>query len=189
MAKLYFFYGSMGSSKTANVLMTAYNYRERGQNPLLLKTGKDTRDGEKIIRSRVGLESECMLLEDALNMKDENIREYDVIIVDEAQFASEEEIDKLSDIVDFLDVPVLCYGLRSDFKQNFFPGSMRLMEIADEIKEVKTMCWCGRKATCNARYDEKGIVRDGEQFLLGSNSNYIALCRKHYKMGLLHNPN
>jgi len=188
MAKLYFYYGSMGSSKTANALMTVYNYKERGQNPLLCKTGIDTRDGERIIKSRIGLESECMLLEEVLDMPSEDLRQYDVIIVDEAQFASVEQIDKLSDIVDFLSVPVLCYGLRADFQQNFFSGSKRLMEIADEIKEIKTMCWCGKKATCNARYNEKGIVKVGEQVMLGSNSSYIALCRKHYKLGMLRNP-
>lgn len=186
MAKLYFYYGSMGSSKTANALMTVYNYKERGQSPLLCKTGKDTRDGERVIKSRTGLEAECILLEELVKMDDEELKKHDVIIVDEAQFADVEEIDKLSDIVDFLGIPVLCYGLRADFQQNFFPGSQRLMEIADEIKEVKTMCWCGKKATCNARYDKNGIVKMGEQFMLGSNSNYISLCRKHYKLGLLH---
>lgn len=186
MAKLYFYYGSMGSSKTANALMTVYNYKERGQNPLLCKTGKDTRDGERVIKSRIGLEAECILLEELVATDFQDLKKYDVIVVDEIQFATKEEIDRLSDIVDFLNIPVLCYGLRADFQQNFFPGSMRLMEIADEIKEVKTMCWCGKKAICNARYNEKGIVKKGEQFMLGSNSDYIALCRKHYKLGLLH---
>ena len=121
-------------------------------------------------------------------MTDDALCEYDVIIVDEAQFAEESEIDKLSDIVDYLNVPVLCYGLRADFQQKFFPGSKRLMEIADEIKEIKTMCWCGKKATSNARYDKNGIVKEGQQFMLGSNSSYTALCRKHYKLGMLHAP-
>lgn len=185
MAKLYFYYGAMGSSKTANALMTVYNYKERGQKPLLGKTGKDTRDGATKIRSRIGLESECMLLEDILSLSDEDLKQYDVLIIDEAQFATKEEIDALSDIVDNLNIPVLCYGLRADFQQNFFPGSGRLMAIADEIKEIKTMCWCGKKATCNARYDENGIVKEGKQFMLGANDSYISLCRKHYKLGML----
>lgn len=188
MAKLYFYYGSVGSSKTANALMVVYNYKERGQRPLLCKSGKDTRDGVKTIKSRVGLEAECVLLEELIQMEDNELKKYDVIIVDEVQFAEKEEIDRLSDIVDFLNIPVLCYGLRADFKQNFFSGSERLMEIADEIKEIKTMCWCGKKALCNARYNENGIVKEGEQIVLGSNSIYMALCRKHYKLGMLYKP-
>lgn len=186
MAKLYFYYGAMGSSKTANALMTEFNYKERGQKPLLGKTNLDNRDGERIIRSRIGLESECMLLTEILNLPDEKISEYDVVIIDEIQFATKEEIDLLARIVDELNIPVICYGLRADFQLNLFEGSERLLAIADEIKEIKTMCWCGRKATCNARYDENGIVRNGEQVVLGANSSYISLCRKHFLQGKLH---
>ncbi|MCR5795803.1 MAG: thymidine kinase [Solobacterium sp.] len=186
MAKLYFYYGAMGSSKTANALMAEYNYSERGQKVLLAKTNIDTRDGTHIIRSRIGLQKECVLLSDICAMSDEEISTYHAVIVDEIQFATREQIDFLAHIVDDLDVPVLCYGLRSDFQLNLFEGSERLLAIADVIKEVKTVCWCGAKATCNARYNKNGIVREGSQVLLGANDEYIALCRKHFLEGKLY---
>ena len=151
MAKLYYYYGAMGSSKTANALMTHFNYEEVGQNALLVKSCVDTRDGARIVRSRIGLEHECILIEDLQAMTEDEIKQYDCIIVDEVQFASPEQIDFLSDIVDFMDVPVVAYGLRADFQNKLFPGSEKLIAIADVIHEVKTVCWCGRKATYNAR--------------------------------------
>ncbi|MBQ9989661.1 MAG: thymidine kinase [Lachnospiraceae bacterium] len=186
MAKLYFYYGAMGSSKTANALMTEYNYAERGQKALLGKTNTDTRNGKYKIKSRIGLEKDCVLLSEICSMKDDRLKEYDAIIVDEIQFASADQIDFLARIVDELEVPVLCYGLRTDFQLNLFEGSRRLLELADEIKEVKTVCWCGKKAICNARYNEQGIVREGSQVLLGANDEYIALCRKHFMEGKLY---
>ena len=185
MAKLYFYYGAMGSSKTANALMTHFNYEEVGQNALLVKPEIDTRFGERVVRSRIGLENECVFLEDLVKMSEEEIKKYDCIIVDEVQFATPEQVDYLSDIVDFMDVPVVAYGLRADFRNILFPGSERLIAIADVIHEVKTVCWCGHKATCNARYNESGIVRSGEQVMLGANDSYVALCRKHFKLGML----
>ena len=185
MAKLYFYYGAMNSSKTANARMTHFNYEEVGQKALLCKTDTDTRDGVRVIRSRIGLEMECIFLSELLDMPEEKIKEYDCIIVDEVQFATKNQIDALSDIVDFLEVPVVCYGLRTDFQNNLFPGSERLIAIADTIQEIKTVCWCGRKATANARFNKEGIVRDGEQVFLGANDSYVALCRKHYKLGML----
>lgn len=185
MAKLYYYYGAMNSSKTANALMTHFNYEEVGQKALLCKTDADVRFGERTIRSRIGLEMECIFLSELIAMTEEEIRSYDCIIVDEVQFATPEQIDFLSDVVDFFDVPVVCYGLRADFRNNLFPGSERLIAVADTIKEIKTVCWCGKKATCNARYNEKGIVRDGEQVMLGANDSYVALCRKHFKLGML----
>lgn len=185
MAKLYFYYGAMNSSKTANALMTHFNYEEVGKRALLCKTETDTRDGKRIIRSRIGLEKECILLNELQQMSDEEIKKYDCVIVDEVQFATKEQIDFLSDIVDFMEVPVVCYGLRTDFQNNLFPGSERLIAIADTIQEIKTVCWCGRKAICNARFNSTGIVRDGEQVVLGANDRYVALCRKHYKLGAL----
>ena len=185
MAKLYFYYGAMGSSKSANALMAEYNYRERGQKVLPAKTNTDTRDGKNVIRSRIGLERECILLSDICAMSDEEIKEYDAVIVDEIQFAPARQIDFLAHIVDDLGIPVLCYGLRTDFQLNLFEGSERLLAIADEIKEIKTVCWCGRKATCNARYNKHGIVRSGAQIMLGANDDYIALCRKHFLEGKL----
>ena len=166
--------------------MVEYNYRERGQKVLLAKTNIDTRDGVNLIHSRIGLSRQCVLLSDVCSMSDEQIRAYDAVIVDEIQFAKTDEVDFLAHIVDDLDVPVMCYGLRSDFQSHLFEGSRRILEICDEIKEIKTMCWCGRKATCNARYNENGIVREGAQVMLGANDEYIALCRKHFNEGRLH---
>lgn len=185
MAKLYFYYGAMGSSKSANALMAEYNYRERGQKVLLAKTNLDTRDGKNVIHSRIGLERECVLLSDVCRMNDEDIRKYDAVIVDEIQFAKKAQVDFLAHIVDDLNVPVMCYGLRTDFQLNLFEGSERMLAIADVISEVKTVCWCGKKATCNARYNEHGIVREGAQVMLGANDEYIALCRKHFLEGKL----
>ncbi len=185
MAKLYFYYGAMNSSKTANALMTHFNYEEVGQKALICKTETDIRDGVRIIRSRIGLEMECIFLSELLDMPEKEIKQYNCIIVDEVQFATKDQIDFLSDIVDFMDVPVVCYGLRTDFQNNLFPGSERLIAIADTIQEIKTVCWCGKKATANARFNENGIVRDGEQVFLGANDSYVALCRKHFKLGML----
>ncbi len=185
MAKLYYYYGAMGSSKSANALMTHFNYEEVGQKAMLVKPKIDTRDGERVIKSRVGLEHECVFLDDLVNMSEAEIKEYDCIIVDEVQFATPEQVDFLSDIVDFMNVPVVAYGLRTDFQNKLFPGSERIIAIADAIHEVKTVCWCGHKATCNTRYNENGVVRSGPQVMLGANDSYVALCRKHFKLGQL----
>lgn len=188
MAKLYFRYGAMGSSKTANALMVHYNYIERGSNAVLLKPQLENRDGEKIIKSRIGLESECCYVEDFITEIGTNwdaAKKYDAVIVDECQFLSAEQVDWLSDLVDFAEIPVICYGLRTDFQSKFFTGSKRLMEIADKIEEIKTVCWCGRKAAINARISDGKIVRNGEQVMMGGNESYIAICRKHFKLGML----
>lgn len=186
MAKLYFRYGAMGSSKTANALMVEYNYRERGKQALLVKPKTDIRDGKHMIRSRAGLERECILLEDLQKMEEEEIQSYDCIIVDEAQFASKEQVEFLVNIVDRLEVPVICYGLRADFRNELFEGSLWLLAWADVIEEIKTVCWCGKAAKCNARFNEKGqIIRVGEQVMLGGNDSYTALCRKHFYEGNL----
>ncbi len=185
MAKLYFRYGAMGSSKTANALMVEYNYRERGKRALLAKPVTDTRDGEKIVSSRMGLKRNCIWTEELLEMTDEQLKAYDCVIVDEAQFCSKEQVEFLTYIVDELHIPVICYGLRADFRNELFPGSMWLLAWADEIEEIKTVCWCGKAAKCNARFNEHGIVREGAQVVLGGNDSYIALCRQHLKEGNL----
>lgn len=186
MAKLYFRYGTMGSSKTANALMVDYNYYERGKQALLVKPKADSRDGDYMIRSRMGLEKEGILLEQLQLMADDVISRYDCIIVDEAQFASKEQVEFFVHIVDDLGVPVICYGLRTDFKREFFDGSKWLMAWADEIEEIKTVCWCGRAATCNARISEDGkVIKSGKQIVMGSNDKYTALCRKHHRDGNL----
>ena len=196
MAKLYFRYGAMGSSKSANILMVRYNYEERGQYAILLKPRTDDRDGEHKIQSRIGLSAPAEYVDDFLkeisklwNGKETEYlyhgKKVNAILVDEAQFLSPEEVDALSDIVDFYEIPVLCYGLRTDFLNHLFSGSRRLMEIADVIEEVPTVCWCGKRAQCNTRYSNGKIVREGAQIMLGSNESYVALCRKHYKEGKL----
>lgn len=186
MAKLYFRYGAMGSSKTANALMVDYNYKERGKRSYLVKPKIDCRDGNRIIRSRIGLESECAFLEELEQLTDEQIKEYDCIIVDEAQFATKNQVEFLVHIVDDLDIPVICYGLRADFQNELFEGSKWLLAWADKIEEIKTVCWCGSGARCNARVNENGeIVRIGEQVMLGANDKYIALCRKHFNQGIV----
>ena len=196
MAKLYFRYGAMGSSKSANILMVRYNYEERGQYAVLLKPRTDNRDSDHEITSRMGLSAPAIYVDEFLKEiasswdmeKSEqfyNGKKVDAVLIDEAQFLSAEEVDILSDIVDFYGIPVLCYGLRTDFLNHLFPGSMRLMEIADVIEEVPTVCWCGKRAQCNTRYSNGKIVREGAQIMLGSNESYVALCRKHYKEGKL----
>lgn len=186
MAKLYFRYGAMGSSKTANALMVGYNYYERGKSALLVKPQLDDRDGEGYVASRMGLRQKCDFVEHLVTMTPEEIQEYDCIIVDEAQFCTKEQVEFLVHIVDDLGVPVICYGLRTDFQRNLFPGSMWLLAWADVIEEIKTVCWCGKAATCNARFNEKGeMITHGDQVVLGANDSYIALCRKHFRMGML----
>ena len=170
----------MGSSKTANAIMVQYNYRERGQKALMVKPALENRDGSRVVASRVGLKAECALMEE---LTLERAKEYDCIIVDEAQFLKKEQVQLLVDIVDKAGVPVICYGLRADFQGNLFEGSLWLLAWADSIEEVKTVCWCGRKATCNARLSGGKVVREGEQVLLGGNESYIALCRKHWAEG------
>ena len=162
MAKLYFRYGAMGSSKTANAIMVQYNYMERGQKALMLKPRLDTRDGERVVGSRSGLKADCSFVEE---LDEINVKDYDCIIVDEAQFLKKEQVEKLVAIVDDMNVPVICYGLRADFQGNLFEGSTWLMAWADTIEEIKTVCWCGRKATCNARISNGRVVKKGEQIM------------------------
>ena len=182
MAKLYFRYGAMGSSKTANAIMVQYNYQERGQNALMLKPRLDNRDGARTVGSRSGLRAPCQYVEEIDSI---DLSLYDCIIVDEAQFLKKEQVQKLVDIVDGMNIPVICYGLRADFQGNLFEGSHWLMAWADTIEEIKTVCWCGRKATCNARVAGGKVVKAGEQIFLGGNESYVALCRKHWASGAL----
>ena len=184
MAKLYFKYGAMGSSKSAQALITKFNYEEKGMSVWLIKPSIDTRDGADIIRSRIGLEAHAQVIlpEDNIVEKYEAAGNYDVIIADESQFFTPGQIDQLRQLVDEQSLPVLCFGLRTDFLTHFFPGAMRLMELADSITEIKTVCSCGRKATVNARIDGEGnVVTEGSQVLLGGNDSYIAMCHKCWK--------
>ncbi len=189
MAKLYFKYGAMGSSKTAQALITKYNYEENGLQVWLIKPSADTRDGEDILRSRIGLACRVLVIPPEMDVyahfTKERLGNCDVIIVDECQFLTPEQIDQLRYIVNEHNVPVMCFGLRTDFQTKLFPGSRRLMEIADAIEEIKTMCDCGSKATVNARIDAQGhIVTEGAQVLLGGNDSYIAMCHKCYTRGI-----
>ena len=189
MAKLYFKYGAMGSSKTAQALITKYNYEENELSVWLIKPSADTRDGADILRSRIGLESKVEIIPpktDVVTLFEQTRQgQCDVIIVDECQFMTELQIDQLRFIVDEYNVPVMCFGLRTDFQCKLFPGSRRLMEVADTIQEIKTICDCGAKATVNARIDGQGhIITEGAQVVLGGNDSYIAMCHKCWVRGI-----
>ena len=188
MAKLYFKYGAMGSSKTAQALITKYNYEENDMKVWLLKPSADTRDGVSILRSRIGLQAEVEIATPDANIYDRYVAEHvgkcDAVIVDECQFLTSEQIDQLRAIVDDYNVPVMCFGLRTDFRTHLFPGSLRLMELADAIEEIKTMCDCGTKATVNARINDGYIVTEGAQVVLGGNDCYIAMCHRCYIQGI-----
>ena len=188
MAKLYFKYGAMGSSKTAQALITKYNYEENDMKVWLIKPSADTRDGAAIIRSRIGLEAKCEIATPDTDIYERfratRMGACDVIIADECQFLTISQIDQLRAIVNDFSVPVLCFGLRTDFVTKLFPGSLRLMELADCIEEIKTMCDCGAKATVNARISDGYIVTEGAQVVLGGNDSYIAMCHRCYIRGI-----
>ncbi len=184
MAKLYFKYGAMGSSKTAQALITRFNYMELGMSVWLIKPSVDTRDGADVIKSRIGLEARAQVITPEQDIIAEYQKQpgHDVIIADEAQFFTPAQIDQLRQLVDEEDIPVLCFGLRTDFLTHFFPGAQRLMELADSLTEIKTVCACGRKATVNARIDASGrIITQGDQVFLGGNDSYVAMCHKCWK--------
>lgn len=182
MAKLYFKFGAMGCSNTAQALITKFNYEERNMKAVLLKPAIDDRDGADIVKSRIGLYERAVAVKE-----DENLYELyntrfpdcDAVIVDECQFLTPEQVDQLSLITMEKDVPVLCFGLSTDFTTHLFPGSKRLFEIAESITEIKSVCTCGAKATVNARLDDKGeVVTSGSQVCIGGNGRYVAMCRK-----------
>ena len=190
---LKFYYGSMASAKSLRLLTTAYNFEEKGVQIMVLKPALDTRDGEGVIRSRAGLERKCIMVDKDVNLY-KAIKAYKNVlasqletlkwvIIDECQFLTEEQVDQLSDAVDFLDVNVMCFGLRTDFQSHLFPGSKRLFELADDIEEIKSTCECGeRKTSINARFDENGeIIIEGSQVEIGGNDKYRAICRKCWK--------
>ncbi len=189
MAKLYFRYGAMGSSKTANALMVRYNYLERGRSVILLKPRIDNRDGERVISSRSGLSAECEYVEEFVErvenewMSPEDVPPVSAIIIDECQFMTPHQVEVMSRIVDEFDIPVICYGLRTDFQSKMFPGAARLFELADTIEQIPTICWCGHKAHFNARVIDGKMVREGEQVFLGANESYVSLCRRHFRLG------
>ena len=179
MAKLYFKYGAMGSSKTANALITKFNYEERGMKVWLIKPSIDDRDGADTVRSRIGLQADAYVATPETNLYEQFLLlgDYHVIIADECQFFTTAQVDQLRMIVDKLGIPVLCFGLRTDFLTHLFEGSRRLFEVADSITEIKTICTCGKKAIVNARIDGEGrVVTEGGQILIGGNDSYVAMC-------------
>ncbi len=182
MAKLYFKYGAMGCSKTAQALITKFNYEERNMKVMLIKPAIDKRDGETAVKSRIGLTADAIAVsdnQDIYKLYSESYRDCQVIIVDECQFLTEAQVDQLDAIVMDYNIPVLCFGLATDFLTHLFPGSKRLFEIAQSITEIKSVCKCGAKATVNARLDDNGnVVFSGEQVCLGGNERYVAMCRK-----------
>jgi len=190
-SKLYFYYGAMGAAKTSQLLITNFNYLEKGMNSILITPAIDDRHQKGIIKSRIGIEAKA----DIVTYKQTNIfkeivqfsksKTIDVIIVDEVQFLTVKQINQLSDIVDDLNIPVLCFGLKSDFKNKLFTGSKRLIELTDTIIEIKTMCHCGKKATCNMRINDGKAIKNGSQIQIGGNESYIAVCRKCWKNGLI----
>ena len=196
MAKLYFKFGAMGSSKTAQALMTKFNYEEKDQSVWLIKPATDTRDDfvggdgklHTVLRSRIGLFADAESVPTDIDLYSEfisrgNGKKYkDVVICDECQFLTGKQVEQLKDLADKQDVPALCFGLRADFQTKLFPGSMRLFEIADSITEIKSICRCGRKATVNARFDDDGvIITEGSQICLGGNDRYEGMCYKCYR--------
>lgn len=182
MAKLYFKYGAMGSSKTAQALITKFNYEERNMKVWLIKPALDDRDGASVLRSRIGLQSQCdpiAAADNILELFKTCHSDVDVIISDECQFFTEAHVEQLREIVDRYSIPVMCFGLRGDFMTRLFTGSRRLLELADSIAEIKTVCSCGEKAIVNARIDDQGnVITSGSQVLLGGNDRYLAMCHR-----------
>lgn len=190
MAKLYFKYGCMGSSKSMDLIRTAFNYRERGQNPVVMTSAIDTRVESGTIASRMGFNEKAVAITDEMNVyayienlvANEKIV-VDVVLVDEVNFLTKEQIWQLSDIVDKLNIAVIAFGLRSDFRGMLFPATEQLMAIADKIEEIKAMCHCGKKATVNARVKDGKIQYEGKQIEVGF--GYVSLCRRCWKEGKL----
>lgn len=190
MAQLFFRYSTMNAGKSIELLKVAYNYEERGKNVLVMTSGKDDRFGHGMVKSRIGLQRSAFAIEDDTNilsvyMEMDAIHHIDCVLVDEAQFLKKHHVQELVEIVDSCECPVMCYGLKNDFKNELFEGSQYLLVYADKIEEIKTICWCGRKATMVARVIDGRIVRSGEQIIIGGNEMYVSLCRKHYNDGRL----
>lgn len=190
MAKIYFYYAAMNAGKSTVLLQSSYNYRERGMRTLLFTPSIDTRYGTGRIESRIGLRSSAISLgafDDILvRVRTEHTAQpVACVLVDEVQFLTRDQVWQLSDVADDLDIPVLCYGLRTDFQGNLFPGSATLLGIADDLSELKTICHCGRKATMNVRIAPDGrAVQEGAQVVIGGDDRYVTMCRRHFKEAL-----
>lgn len=190
MAKLYFYYSAMNAGKSTVLLQSSYNYQERGMRTLVFVPAIDTRSGLGRVRSRIGLEAPAEVLAPTDNLLNRVRHEHTIepvacVLIDEAQFLTRTQVEQLSDVADVLEIPVLCYGLRTDFQGQLFPGSGALLALADDLTELKTICHCGRKATMNLRLGADGrAVREGAQIEIGGNERYVAMCRRHYKTAL-----
>ena len=183
MASLYFYYSAMSAGKTTSLLQTDHNYRERGMFTLIFTPAIDTRYGPGVITSRIGLQKQALTFDKNFDFfcYVKGAKNVACVLVDEAQFLTKKQVDKLGDVVDQLNIPVLAYGLRTDFQGNNFEGSQRLLAIADILVELKTICHCGKKATMNMRIDKNGRkISSGEQIEIGGNERYISVCRKHF---------
>ena len=187
MAKVYFYYSAMNAGKSTVLLQSSYNYHERGMRTIVFAPLIDDRSGTGRVKSRIGLEapaepfSETDQLFDRVQ-QEHNSKPVSCVLIDESQFLSAAQVDQCTDIADTLNIPVLCYGLRTDFLGNLFPGSARLLAVADHLVELKTICHCGRKATMNLRLGPDGkALHEGAQVEIGGNEKYVAVCRVHYK--------
>ncbi|RNJ63641.1 MAG: thymidine kinase [Porphyrobacter sp. IPPAS B-1204] len=189
MAKLYFYYASMNAGKSSHLLQADFNYRERGMATMLWTAALDSRSGG-LVKSRIGLESEAHKFAPDTDLwaavsAAHKVQPLDCVLVDEAQFLTPDQVWQLARLADEGGIPVLCYGLRTDFQGELFPGSAVLLGIADALVELKAVCHCGRKATMNLRVDDSGAaVRQGQQTEIGGNDRYVALCRKHFSEAL-----
>lgn len=187
MANLFFYYSSMNAGKSTTLLQASFNYRERGMETLLMTVAFDNRFGEGKIASRIGLEAPALLFDantdmTALILEQVEKGKVDCVLIDEAQFLSKDQVWQLSDIADMHGIPVLCYGIRTDFQGQLFEGSKWLLAWADKLNELKTICHCGRKAGMVLRVDEDGKpVREGAQVEIGGNDRYVPVCRRHFK--------
>ncbi|MCI5594126.1 MAG: thymidine kinase [Clostridia bacterium] len=190
MAQLYYRYSTMNAGKSIELIKVAYNYEERGQRVMTLLPAIDDRYGVGVITSRIGIQREAMLVKDDTNilelfLAEKEKGEIDCVLIDECQFLRKHHVEELIEIVDTFNVPVMAYGLKNDFRNQLFEGSYYMLIYADKIEEIKTICWCGRKATMVARVVDGKIVKQGEQIVIGGNDMYVSLCRKHYNDGRL----
>ena len=191
MAQLYFRYSTMNAGKSIEIIKVAHNYEERNKRALVLVSGIDDRYGVGVITSRIGIQREAIAIHENTNILDlfmkENAKEkIACVLIDECQFLKKHHVEELVEIVDSFDVPVLAYGLKNDFRNELFEGSYYMVVYADKIEEIKTICWCGRKATMVARVIDGKFVKQGKQIVIGGDDMYVSLCRKHYNDGRLH---
>ncbi|MCQ1056534.1 thymidine kinase [Photobacterium sp. DNB23_23_1] len=190
MAQMYFYYSAMNAGKSTTLLQSSFNYRERGMTPVIFTAAIDDRYGKGMVSSRIGLQEEAELFNASddlyARLQDMNAtQKVDCVLIDECQFLTKEQVYQLTEVVDKLNIPVLCYGLRSDFRGELFAGSRYLLAWADKLVELKTICHCGRKANMVIRQDASGkAIADGDQVEIGGNDRYVSVCRKHYKEAL-----